>query len=274
MSKKENVSLSLQWMSNVRPVLLMCLVAIAGKLSLAAPISGSDDRLPDRYTLVPYPQEVHLQPGKLILSSLPELIILPGAGQKEKLGEEELRSFFQTMKMPAGADLNRIKIVLGSIDSASNMSRWLEPAEVETLRRSNAQAYILHVNKKEIAIIGRTGQGTLYGVQTLVQILSQSNPRTQIPLLKIVDYPDVSVRYVDMTFAWYAHYHSINFGFGTQLWGDKEWRWFIDWCLAHKINGIHLCIYGYWPFSFPDYPETTLTSIFAKRFSRKLVRQK
>ncbi len=73
-------------------------------------------------------------------------------------------------------------------------------------------------------------------------------------------------RYVDMTFAWYAHYGSINFGFGTQLWNEEQWRWFIDWCLGHKINGIDLCIYGYWPFTFSKYPETTLANIPVKTY--------
>jgi len=59
---------------------------------------------------------------------------------------------------------------------------------------------------------------------------------------------------------------NINFGFGTQLWSEEQWRWFIDWCLLHKINGFDLCIYGYWPFKFPGYPEITLANIPVKTY--------
>ena len=128
------------------------------------------------------------------------------------------------------------------------------------------QGYILTIGKKRIIIVGRTGLGTLYGVQTLLPLLEQSGPALRLPLLKIEDFPEVPNRYVDMTFAWYANYGSIHFGFGTQLWSEQQWRWFIDWCLQHKINGIDLCIYGYWPFRFPKYPETILANVRVKTF--------
>ncbi len=248
---------------------------VASALSLAFVVTcaaqasdlSQNRQLPlERYNLVPYPQKVTVQSGTLTITSAPDITLLPGAGAKEKLGLEQLQGFFQKEAMVPAHAAKHVHIVLGSIEDTRHVSFWLSSSEARALRDLNSQGYVLQIGSQQIVIMGRTGQGTLYGVQTLLQMLSQSEPKLRLPLLEIEDYPEVPDRYVDMTFAWYAHYGSINFGFGTQLWNEEQWRWFIDWCLGHKINGIDLCIYGYWPFTFSKYPETTLANIPVKTY--------
>jgi len=245
--------------------LLLLAFAVAG-VAGASPSSQKGQRLLEMYNLVPYPQRVTVQSGTLTITSSPVIILAPGAGAKEKIGQEQLQVFFQK-EVPAPAHATkRIRIVLGSLEDAQRVSAWLSSREVGILGNFNSQGYILRIGSQQIVIIGRTAQGTLYGVQTLLQMLSQSQSEMRLPLLEIEDYPEIPNRYVDMTFAWYARYGSINFGFGTQLWTEQQWKWFINWCLRHKINGIDLCIYGYWPFTFPEYPETTLANIPVKTY--------
>jgi len=219
-----------------------------------------------QYRLVPFPQKVTFQHGAVEIAAFPEIRLTSGAGAKEKLALEQLQSFFLGKHLAPAPRRGGVNIRLGSLDSAKDLSPWLASGDIDTLRGLDSEGYILKIDKKQIVIMGRTGLGTLYGAQTLLQLLEQSGPVLRVPLLRIEDFPDVPNRYVDMTFAWYANYGSIHFGFGTQLWGENEWRWFIDWCLRHKINGIDLCIYGYWPFQFPKYPETILANVAVKTF--------
>jgi hypothetical protein len=254
-------------MSTIVASLLLLVFTMTGATAAA---TSQKQPLPfEQYNLVPYPQRVTVRPGTITITSQPDIIVLSGAGSKEKIGQEQLQAFFQkeaTASVRAG---KRIRIVLGSLEGTQRISSWLGSREIDLLRNLNSQGYILKIDSTRIVVMGRTGLGTLYGVQTLLQMLSQSQPETRLPLLEIEDYPEVPDRYIDVTFAWYAYYGSINFGFGSQLWNEQQWRWFIDWCLGHKINGIDLCIYGYWPFTFRTYPESTLANIPVKTFDSK-----
>src|SRR5215469_4219807 len=222
-----------------------------------------------QYNLVPYPQRVTVRPGTITITSTPDIIVLSAAGAKEKIGQEQLQAFFHKESTASDRAGKHVRIVLGSLEGTQPVSSWLDSKEIDLLKNLNSQGYILRVDNARVVVMGRTDQGTLYGVQTLIQMLSQSQPEMKLPLMEIEDYPEVPDRYVDMTFAWYAYYGSIYFGFGSQLWNEQQWRWFIDWCLRHKLNGIDLCIYGYWPFTFPAYPESTLTNVPVKTFDSK-----
>ena len=75
----------------------------------------------------------------------------------------------------------------------------------------------------------------------------------------ILDYPSVAVRSLSTTFAWYAGYGRI--GFDSQLWGFEEWKQFLNIASDYKLNQLNMCMYGYWPFEFPEYPDTCLRNI-------------
>jgi Glycosyl hydrolase family 20, domain 2 len=214
-----------------------------------------------QFNLIPYPQKVILQPDTVRIVSRPEISLLLESGTMGKLGRDQLNTFFQKLRISQAPGASPIRVVLGSADRSTDLSRWLPASEIYTLRSLNPQGYILRIAPNEILIIGRDDLGTLYGVQTLLQMLNQSMPEMRLPCLQIEDYPEVPNRYVDVTLAWYAHYYNNTFGYGTQLWSEEQWRWFVDWCLLHKINGVDLCIYGYWPFRFAKYPETVLANI-------------
>src|ERR1700760_1684522 len=68
----------------------------------------------EEFNLVPYPQKVTIKPGSLTITSLPAIHLLPGAGAKEILGEEQLSTFFHKRISSAETD-ERIRVELGSL---------------------------------------------------------------------------------------------------------------------------------------------------------------
>ncbi len=167
-----------------RTIASALLLAFAVTCAAQASDSSQNGQLPlERYNLVPYPQKVTVQSGTLTITSTPDITLLPGAGAKEKLGLEQLQGFFQKEAMVPAHAAKHVHIVLGSIEDTRHVSFWLSSSEARALRDLNSQGYVLQIGSQQIVIMGRTGQGTLYGVQTLLQMLSQSEPETTPPAL-------------------------------------------------------------------------------------------
>jgi N-acetyl-beta-hexosaminidase len=202
--------------SVAKPILFFYFFASALSSVAATGIAQSDSIILKQFHFIPYPQKVELKTGTLAITVPPEIIVATGAGIKEKIGKQQLQAFFSRMHSSPG--VKPVKVILGSIDKQKYLSRWLSPKEKSTLAKLNSQGYILQINKNQIVIVGRTGQGALYGVQTLLQMLKNAKPGIRLPLLTIEDWPAVANRYVDVTLAWYAYY--FGFGYGSQLWTE------------------------------------------------------
>jgi len=54
-----------------------------------------------------------------------------------------------------------------------------------------------------------------------------------------------------------------------QLWGYDEWIEYLNICSDFKINQFNMCMYGYWPFEFDEFPETVLKSYPVKVWNRE-----
>ena len=104
-----------------------------------------------------------------------------------------------------------------------------------------------------------TAESLANAVSTLKQLFSRDGAGWRVGKVTIFDYPSVAIRSLSTTFAWYAGYGRI--GFDSQLWGFEEWKEFLNIASDFKINQLNLCMYGYWPFAFPEYPETCLKDI-------------
>ncbi|KIL40358.1 hypothetical protein SD70_14045 [Gordoniibacillus kamchatkensis] len=129
------------------------------------------------------------------------------------------------------------------------------------------QAYMLTVNPDGIRIGALSKQGILYGLTTLGQLISNGS-EGRIPCLRIIDGPDIAKRTISPTLAWYAGF--ARAGFGMQLWDGPRWMQFMDWCFRHKINALNVVMYGFWPFDFPEYPETELKGIKVRTWSKEI----
>ena len=119
------------------------------------------------------------------------------------------------------------------------------------------QGYALKITSMGIDIFSETLQGFSNALSTLKQLfIKESFYEFSIPCCFIIDWPSIEVRSVSNSFAWYAGYGRI--GFDMQLWGYDEWVEYLNVCSDFKINQFNMCMYGYWPFEFPEYPETEM----------------
>lgn len=124
------------------------------------------------------------------------------------------------------------------------------------------QGYTLDILEDRIRIQAGTLDGFVYAAATLKQLLEEDGDGFILPRVRIRDWPSIEYRSLSTTFAWYAGYG--RFGFDMQLWGVDEWKTFLDTCSDFKINQLNLCLYGYWPFHMPGYPESELKGLRMK----------
>jgi hypothetical protein len=209
--------------------------------------------------LLPYPQQVKSISGKLLISSRP-ILVATITDIKEKLAVASIEETLALLPDRHG-DKEKIEIRVASASAMTAIGQWLTKREISKLVNVGDQGYLLKVDGRAITLVGKTPIGTLYGAQTLIQLFRHSKGEKSftVPYLRILDYPSVEKRFLAPSMAWYAGYGRI--GFCMQLWGWEQWKWFVDWCLQHKVNGLNLCIYGYYPFRFDPYPETVLKDI-------------
>ena len=126
-----------------------------------------------------------------------------------------------------------------------------------------AQGYCLQITNEQIEVFCNTNAGFQYAISTLKQLLEgDAESGWHVDCCRILDWPSVEYRSLSTTFAWYAGYG--RFGFDMQLWGLDEWKRFLRICADYKINQLNLCLYGYWPYEMPEYPETVLRGLRMK----------
>lgn len=125
--------------------------------------------------------------------------------------------------------------------------------------RLRGHGYSLHVEEGSCRIGYSTAESLCNALSTLTQLIARDPAGFHVGNLSLLDYPSVDIRSLSTSFAWYAGYGRI--GFDSQLWGFEEWKQFLDIASDFKINQLNMCMYGYWPFTFPEYPDTCLKDI-------------
>ncbi len=115
-------------------------------------------------------------------------------------------------------------------------------------RIEQAEGYILEIDKN-ITISGKTKNGVLYGIQSLLQILQQapaSSEGLDVPRLKITDYPRFAYRGMHLDVS--RHFFGIDF--------IKK---YIDLIAMHKMNTFHwhLTDDQGWRIEIRKYPKLT-----------------
>lgn len=204
--------------------------------------------------LVPHPRKLRLLPGITVIGrdSVFELPLRPDA--KERLAIRMVKSTTRNDREGQG-----VRVRIASLPTLGRKS-WLSDGQRRFLESvKSGQAYVLAVGDGNVTVVGKGPIGALYGAQTLLQLLEGAEAPRQLRNMEIRDFPAVEERYLAIPMTWYAGYGRV--GFGSQLWGREQWLWFVDWCLAHKVNGINLCMYGYYPFRFDEYPESVFRDI-------------
>ena len=127
--------------------------------------------------------------------------------------------------------------------------------------------YWIRLDQGACSISYSTRESLAHAISTLKQLFTRIGGGCRVGRVVVLDYPSLEVRSMSTTFAWYAGYGRI--GFDSQLWGFEEWKEFLDLCSDYKINQLNMCMYGYWPFDFPEYPETCLRELPVKIWNRE-----
>ncbi|CAB1060857.1 hypothetical protein D1BOALGB6SA_5624 [Olavius sp. associated proteobacterium Delta 1] len=129
------------------------------------------------------------------------------------------------------------------------------------------QGYILDVKENSTELIYEQKNGLVNGLSTLKQLFKNAGDSCYMEAAYIKDWPTIAQRSVSNTFGWYAGYGRL--GFDMQLWGYDEWVEYLNICSDFKINQFNMCMYGYWPFEFDEYPETVLRNYRMKVWNKE-----
>ena len=206
-----------------------------------------------RLKLLPYPQQLRLTGGSLPLG-LPRLV----PNQRQPTATEQLALDSLRRSLPRGAP--SIGVRLGSIEEGHDPN-WLAAGERQFLlsEKTSSEASVLRINLQGITVVGKGKYGMLYGVQTACQLAREATAQQQnhIPCLTVRDWPDLRWRCLSPTLTWYSGWNRLE-GYDLCNWTEAEWKWLADWSMLHKCNGWAVCMYGYWPFTLPGYPQETL----------------
>lgn len=110
----------------------------------------------------------------------------------------------------------------------------------------NPEYYELEVEKDKISIVGKSIEGALNGVKTLISVIEHSGAQVELPLAKIVDYPDLNYRGFMLDIA-------RNF---TKF---EDMKHLIDLFASYKINVLqfHFNDDEAWRLEIPGLPELT-----------------
>ncbi|MGC0273334.1 hypothetical protein ACO0LV_10100 [Pseudactinotalea sp. Z1739] len=206
--------------------------------------------------LLPEPKLVTTQEGRTLPFEALELdVTAAGEMSREEMQEIAQRRMWNAPWLLA-ADAGRTLPV--------RVVPFRAEVEVENPDLFRSQGYILEVHSDHAVIEYGDRQGYVAGLTSLknlilTQHLTGQADGYQLDCTRIVDYPSIPVRAVSPTFSWYAGYGRI--GFDMQLWGYAEWEQYLQQCIDQKINQLNMVMYGYWPFEFEQYPETTFKDI-------------
>ena len=147
------------------------------------------------------------------------------------------------------------------------LKKGLDRFECENKALFLKQGYILDIKESSIEIIYEQKNGLVNGLSTLKQLFKNAGDSYYMEEAYIKDWPAIEQRSVSNTFGWYAGYGRL--GFDMQLWGYEEWVEYLNICSDFKINQFNMCMYGYWPFEFDEYPETVLSNYRMKVWNKE-----
>jgi hypothetical protein len=143
----------------------------------------------------------------------------------------------------------------------------LDDSTVENQELFQKQGYIIEIKKDGAEITFGRKKGLINSLSTLKQLFKKAEDRYYLQEVFIMDWPSIEQRSISNTFGWYAGYGRL--GFDMQLWGYDEWVEYLNICSDFKVNQFNMCMYGYWPFEFEEYPETVLKNYKMKVWNKE-----
>ncbi len=191
--------------------------------------------------LTPKPVSLSIPEGDKKYSIQKQTVIVVASAQEQKEAAF-LSAYFKT---PFGVALTISKGAM----KKGNIALQIKPIENKT-----KGAYELDILPTQIELRANEQEGLFYGIQTLIQLIEQTNPtaqiraekKIQIPSLHIQDYPRFNYRGMHLDVS--RHFYSARF--------IKK---YIDYLAAYKFNAFHwhLTDDQGWRIEIKKYPKLT-----------------
>ncbi|MDR6196395.1 family 20 glycosylhydrolase [Siphonobacter sp. SORGH_AS_0500] len=182
--------------------------------------------------LIPQPVAYHRNSGEFTLTALAKLSSDSGVpAALLKLTQEQIRS------------LTGFTLPVSSTNASISL-------KIDSLKVSHPEGYHLRIQPKSIELIGHDQAGLFYGVQSLVQLISQSSD-LRLPACSIKDYPRFSYRGMHLDVS--RHWFRVPF--------IKK---YIDLLAQYKFNTFHwhLTDDQGWRIEIKRYPQLQETAAF------------
>jgi hexosaminidase len=183
--------------------------------------------------IIPKPVKVDQNEGVFIIPSSVQIIV----DKKAEKSAEYIKSSFSKY-----TGINAI-VSIGNKHKKNTIAFLVD--EKQNLPNDG---YKLNINKKGILVKGKSANGVLNGLQTLLQISSAKDiKKGNIPFVKIEDYP---------RFEW----RGMMLDCSRQFFDKQTVKNYIDWLAAHKMNVFHwhLTDDNGWRIEIKSMPDLTL----------------
>jgi hypothetical protein len=175
---------------------------------------------------------------------------------------------YKSLNLNFGSDKNVDEDL--EININYGLDNYLQVVEKEFENLFKLQGYVIEIKEKKINIYFNNYRGAVYSISTLKQLIREKTDQTghYISEVFILDYPEIEKRSISSSgFTWYAGYGRV--GFDMQLWGFEQWKEFLELSSDYKITQLIICLYGYWPFEFEEFPETVFRDFKMKVWDRE-----
>jgi hexosaminidase len=197
----------------------------------------SQDMAPNAYNIIPLPAQLDAQEGKFFLNKDVSILCDIKDEAVQKAAEDLASSLSSTTSLPiksaaTGGDKHTISFQINS--------------EV-----SHAEGYSLSIEKDQIQLAASEGAGLFYGIQSLKQLLQETDGKWFFPACKITDAPRFPYRGMHLDVA--RHFFDV-----------AAVKRYIDQLAYHKMNRFHwhLTEDQGWRIEIKKYPKLTEVAAF------------
>lgn len=222
------------------------------------------------FPIVPHPQEIYISDKNLYftLNSETQFAIGDLSDLQDSCDISELKNFFQMNNLKSIKRVSEQQLI-DSDNTIYIFKKLINNPELNkfpilkgfnfTCEYPGPEGYILHVTPHYILLVGHDDQGIYNAIQSLIQIVQKDKESRiyKIPVVTIVDYPDMSLRS-----AYYGFY--LNAMEDDSL-IERAYRDFRK-ISRFKFNMIDLAShhYGHLEMEVPGHPEEKLWQRYAR----------
>jgi hexosaminidase len=183
--------------------------------------------------IIPKPVKVEQNEGVFIIPSSVQIIVDKKAEKSAEYIKTSLSKYTGINAIVSIGNKHKKNTIAFLVDEKMNLPN---------------DGYKLNINKKGILVKGKSANGVLNGLQTLLQISSAKDiKKGNIPFVKIEDYP---------RFEW----RGMMLDCSRQFFDKQTVKNYIDWLAAHKMNVFHwhLTDDNGWRIEIKSMPDLTL----------------